>query len=205
MNLRMNVAKINEKRRIVLGEVISVKPGSNENVVNVELKGVLWNTEEKKEEEKILSIAFWNNDTVKMADRIAAAKVKEGSILTVDIYDNDGKISGNNFKYQGHWVIPATEEAKERNVFMGTVILHEDPDGRFVRVSMPVQGKGDEEPTWASITFWNNESSNLADRAKKVLGEREGKKAKAVIICGENKPYNEKPSYNAYDFILLPR
>ncbi|WP_097006349.1 hypothetical protein [Lacrimispora amygdalina] len=204
MSLKLNIAKINEKRRIVLGEVISVKPATGGNVVNIELKGVVWNPGEKKEEEEVLSIAFWNNETVKMADRIVAAKVKEGSIITVDVYDNEGKLIGNNFKYQGHWIIPATDETKERNIFMGVVRLTEDPDGRFVRASMPIKTKNDEEPTWVSITFWNNEGTNVADRAKKVLGERDGKKAKAVIICGENKPYNGNPSYNGYDFVLLP-
>lgn len=205
MNLKLNIARINEKKRLVLGEVVSVKAASSGDVVDVGLKGYVWNKEEKKEEEKVLSIAFWNNDIVKMVDRVTAAKVSEGSIIMVEVYENEEKLTGNNFKYKGHWSIPATDEIKEKNIFMGVVRMTEDPEGRFVRLSMPVDNKKGEEPTWVNITLWNNEGSALADRAKKVLGEREGKKAKAVVICGENKPYNGNPSYSGFDFILLPR
>lgn len=205
MSVKLNIAKITDNRRLVLGEVVSVKPASSGKVVEVELKGYVWNKEEGKREDQVLTISFWNNDTVKMADRIIAAKVRENVTIMVDVYEKDGKLYGNDFKYEGHWVIPATEEAKEKNIFMGVVRMTEDPDGRFVRLSMPVNTKKGEEATWVNITCWNNEGSPLADRAKKVLGERDGKKAKAVVVCGENKPYNGNPSYSAYSFELLPR
>jgi hypothetical protein len=204
MSLKLNISKINDNRRLVLGEVVSVKPASSGNVVDVELKGYVWNKGDEKREDQVITISFWNNETVKMADRIVAAKVKEDSVIMVDVYEKDGKLYGNEFKYKGHWIIPATDDSKEKNIFMGVVRMTEDPDGRFVRLSMPVDNRKGEEPTWVNITCWNNEGSPLADRAKSILGEKGGKKAKAVVICGENKPYNGNPSYTAFGFEVLP-
>jgi len=204
MSLKLNISKINENRRLVLGEVVSVKPSTSGNVVDVELKGYTWNAGEKKREDQVISISFWNNDTVKMADRIIAAKVKEKSVIMVDVYEKDGKLYGNEFKYKGHWVIPGTDETKEKNIFMGVVRMTEDAEGRFVRLSMPIDNRKGEEPTWVNIACWNNEGSPVADHAKALLGEKEGKKAKAVVICGENRPYNGNPSYNAFGFEVLP-
>ena len=207
--MKLNISKISEEKRIVLGTVKSVTPGSDGKEVNVKLEGNVWNKDEQEEKAETLDIAFFNSDSVKMADRVIAAKVNEGSVLTVEIYEKDGKIFGNNFKYSGHWIVPASGERKEKNIFHGVVSsMQEDAAGRFVRVSMPINGKEGEEPTWASITFWNNETNNVAERAKKCLYKRtneagDEKCAKAVIICGENKPYNGKDYYNGFDFVLI--
>jgi len=211
--MRLNIAKVDDNRRIVLGTVKSVKVGKDGEVVNVQLEGTVWDKDDQVEKTETIDIAFWNNDEIKNADRVVAAKVSEGSVISVLIHEKDGKVSGNNFKYKGHWVIPARGEQKERNIFHGVVAsMTPDKEGRYVRVSMPVDGKNDEEPTWHSMTFWNNEKSNVADRAKKCLGKRtvknsEGedveKSARALIICGENRPYNGTAQYSAYDFVLL--
>jgi len=210
MSLRLYVRRINENRSIMLGTVKEVKPGvgaSAGKVVNVVLEGSVWNRDEEKEEIKTVDIAFWNNDTVDMADRVMKAKVREGSVLTVDVYEKDGKYTGNRFKYNGHWKIAETDENREMNIFMGVVAsMHEYTleDGRsYVRISMPDENYGSEETEWVTITLWNNEKSNVADRAKKVLGEREGKKARAVVICGQEGEYNGRKQYTGFDFILL--
>lgn len=211
MNLDLNIAKIDENKRLVLGKVKSVKPGSGsaaENVVNVELEGSVWNSELEQEELKTLNIAFWNTDVVALADRVKAAKVREGSILMVEIYEKDDKCNGNRFWYKGHCQIPAKEGTKERNIFMGTVASIQTNvtanNNKYTRISMPVDVVRGGEPEWMSIAFWNNEKSNIADRAEKCLGVRNGKKAKAVVICGETKEYDGRPQYNGFDFKLIP-
>lgn len=210
MSLRLNITKINENRSIMLGTVKEVRPGTGAatgKVTHVMLEGAVWNKAEEKEEMKTVDIAFWNTEHASMADRIEKAKVHEGSVITVDVYEKDGKYSGNNFKYKGHWQIPETETSKEKNIFMGTVASmqsNETSTGKkYTRISMPVDRIDNEEPEWVSITFWNNDTSNIADRAEKILGGRDGKKAKAVVICGQSKEYEGRKQYSGFDFVLL--
>lgn len=211
MSLRLNIARIDEHRSIVLGVVKEVKPGTGAaagRVMNVKLEGAVYNRENEREEAKVLDIAFWNTDTSKMADRIEKAKVREGSILTVDVYEKAGKYTGNNFKYKGHWQIPEKGEVKERNVFMGVVASMQTGEApssgnKYTRISIPVDKIGEENPEWVSITFWNSPTSNIADRAAKCLGGRDGKKARAVVICGPTKEYEGRTQYTGYDFALI--
>ena len=97
--MKLNVTRIDENRRIVVGTVTKVD--LRDNVANVTIEGNVWNAEEKKEEKASLTIAFFNNDTVKMRDRIEKAKVKAGKVISATIYEKDGKVYGNNFKYSG--------------------------------------------------------------------------------------------------------
>lgn len=198
--MRLDVCKINENRRLVVGKVVNVKPG--EKCTIVELEGDVWNRETETNEKKTLSINFWNNEKVNMAEAVVKAKVAVGSVISVDIYEKDGKISGNSFMYSAHWVIPATEEAKEKNIIHGLVAnMKVDEAGRYTRVSVPIHGK-DGETTWANITLFNGEDSNLGERAEKLLAERNGKKRHAIFVCGENKPYHDNANYVAYNFTL---
>ena len=208
--MRLNITKINETRSIKLGTVKEVREGTGSaagNVVNVKLEGSVWNIAEEKEETQVLDIAFWNTDAVKMADRVKAAKVHEGSVITVDVTEKDGKYYGNGFRYKGHWQIPATDTSAERNVFMGVVASMRtgtaSNGNKYTRISMPVDQKAGEEPIWVSITFWDDANSNMATRAAKCLGGRDGKKAKAVIVCGQTKDYEGRPSYSGYSFELI--
>lgn len=213
MSLRLNLATIDKNRSIKLGTVKEVRPGTGSaegKVTTVVLEGTIWNAEEKKEELQTIEIAFWNGEVAKMADRISSAKVTVGSILTVEVYEKEGKYIGNNFKYQGHWVIPKPaekEEGSDMHIFMGTVASVQTGESttgkKWTRISMPDEKRSGEETTWLNITFWNNEKSNLADNAMKLLSEREGKKTKAVVLTYENGEYNEKKQYRGFEFVVL--
>lgn len=212
MALKWFVSRINENKTINLGTVKELKEGTGSSegkVVTLVMEALAWNKAEQVEEVKTFNVEFWNTDTVKLADLVKAAKVHEGSVLTLEVYEKNGKLYGNGFKYKGHWQIPATEDTKEKNIFMGVVAsikTAETATGKtYTRISMPVDAtKAGEEPEWVTITFWNNEKVNLADNAGKVLAIRDEKKAKAVIVCGETDEYNGRHQYNAFEFIVLP-
>lgn len=200
--MKLFVTRINEKKVVVVGRVKEVKQGTN--VVNIKLEGTEWDKEEKVEKTKVLDIAFWNNDVAPLADRVIAAKVSENSVIAVEVYENEsGKYSANRFMYRGHWMYAETEDRKEKNVFMGVVASlksFETATGKkLTKVSIPVS-LDEEETEWNHITFWNNDSSPLADRAAKVLAGREEKKAKAIIVCGPGTDYEGNMQYTGYSF-----
>lgn len=122
--MKLNIARINDEREIVAGTVKSVNPGTGAakgKIVNVELEGAVWNKETGEDEMRSISIAFSNTDRADMADRVVKAKVAPGSIICVEVYKKDGKYYGNRFMYRGHWVIPASETVREKNIFMGVI------------------------------------------------------------------------------------
>lgn len=215
--MRLNVCKITDNRRLVLGKVKEMNPGKGSlegKCINIVLEGTEYDKEKKEEVTKNITISFFNNDKVNMMDRLINAGVSEGSILTVEVYENDkGYLSANNFKYKGHWTFPATEDRKEINVFMGTVAsvnIGEASNGhKYLRISMPDEKRKDEETNWVDITFWNDDNNNLADRAIKWMVKDDAvnviddKKIKIVARCGERREYNGKDQYQGYDFIVM--
>lgn len=233
MSLRLNLANVNENRRIVLGTVKAVNPGTGSlegRCVHVVIEGTVWNKETENEELQEMSIAFFNSDTAPMMDRVINAGVSEGNVLTVDVFEKNGRFYGNAFKYRGHWVIPGNGDRNERNIFMGTVTnptIGETKNGqKYLRISMPDDSRKGEETKWVSITFMNNENSNIADRAIRVLttdkGEpveedengrksrkaemrtdTDGKKLKAVVICGPGNDFNGRDTYFGNEFITI--
>ena len=209
--MKMEITKRGEMT-LVAGIVKSCREGSGASagrVVNVKIEGTVYNHDKKVEENKILDIAFWNseeNDRM-LADRVIKAGVGVGSFITALVMmKEDNKATGLNFKYSGIWKFPATEDKKELNVLVGTVTsLDEDPEGRFVKVSIPVSAGKDKETEWHKITFWNSEKAAMADRAKLCLKPRaDGRKVRAVIVCGECELYNGKPNYTGFRFELVP-
>ncbi len=217
--MKMNITKIGEKKSVLLGRVTGVYPGNGEatgKVVNVTMEGEAWDREKKTEVKKAARISFWNSDSAPMADWITSAKVSEGSIIAVDAYQKDDEqYTGNRFMYRGHWKYPehtiTTEDGEEKtigekNVLMGIIasLKEGETEGgqKFVRVSMPISIKDQEEPEWVSITFWESDLDNLMERAKKALSERDGKKRKAIIVCGKEKDFNGRKMYTGYDFQL---
>lgn len=209
--MKMNVTKIDKNRRIVAGVVKDVRQNTTDTgytVTNVKLEGKVWNREAGEEETNLLDIAFWNNERVALADMVLAAKVAPGAVIAVEVYERDGKLTGNRFMYRGQWTIPETDEHKEKNVFMGVVASvksRETSSGStFTSISIPVDQRDGSETKWASITFWNNDISNIADRARKVLSEKNGKKMRAIVVTGEARENGDFTNYNGYDFILLP-
>ena len=205
--MRLNITKINDEREIVAGVVKNVKPGTGSmegKMVTVELEGTVYNKDTAEAEPHTISIAFYNTDRVDMADRVVKAKVAPGSVICVEVYKKDEKYYGNRFMYRGHWVIPETETSGEKNVFMGVIASMwtgtSGSGNNYTKVSVPVDKYDESEPEWNSITFWNNETSNVADRAAKLLGERDGTKARAIILCGKRSEYEGRPQYKGWDF-----
>ena len=94
--MKLNVTKIDENRRLVVGTVKSI--AARDKVVNIKLEGEVYNKDKGETENESLEIAFWNG-TVPLADRLLNAGVSEGSVIAVEIYEKDGKITANNFKY----------------------------------------------------------------------------------------------------------
>lgn len=210
--MKLNIARINDEREIVAGTVKSVNPGTGAakgKIVNVELEGAVWNKETGEDEMRSISIAFSNTDRADMADRVVKAKVASGSIICVEVYKKDGKYYGNRFMYRGHWVIPASETVREKNIFMGVIASMKtgtsSAGNNYTRVSIPVDKYNDNEPEWNSITFWNNEKSNVADRAAKLLKERDGEKAQAIVVCGEKEEFQGRPQYKGWEFQKIIR
>lgn len=212
--MKINIIEnVQGKMSLVAGEVVACREGTGGatgKVVNVKIAGKVWNPNTRTEEDKELDIAFWNDaDNNRMlADRITKAKVGVGSFITALVVPKeDGKNAvGVNFKYSGVWTFaPSEDNAYETNVIVGTIAsMDEDPDGQYVRVSIPVT-KDKDTTEWHKITFWNNEKGNLADRAKTCLKPRaDGRKIRAIVVCGQNNPYNDKPNYTAFRFEIIP-
>lgn len=217
--MKMNITKISEGRHILLGKVKNVYPGTGEatgKVVNVVMEADVWDKEKREEVKKTAKVAFWNSDTAQLADWVTKAKVSEGAVIAVDAYQKEEEqYSANRFMYRGHWKYPervvTNEDGEEKtigekNVLMGVIasLKEGETEGgqKFVRVSMPINIRDQEEPEWVSITFWESDLDNLMERAKKALSEREGKKRKAIIVCGKENDFNGRKMYTGYDFQL---
>lgn len=203
--MKLNVTKIDENRRLVVGTVKNIS--ARDKVVNIKLEGEVYNKDKGETENETLEIAFWNG-TVPLADRLLNAGVSEGSVIAVEIYEKDGKITANNFKYKGHWHFPDTATSKSKDIFMGVVGSVTEgtasSGSHYTRISMPEETRKDEESSWISITFWDSETSNVAERAAKLLAKRDDHFKRAIVRCKERGEYNGKKQYTGYEFDLLP-
>jgi hypothetical protein len=207
LKMKLNVTRIDENRRIVVGTVTKVD--LRDNVANVTIEGNVWNAEEKKEEKSSLTIAFFNNDTVKMRDRIEKAKVEAGKVISATIYEKDGKVYGNNFKYSGVY-----DYLDDRNnhiyVIHGVVCnpttMTTESGKKLTRVSMPMERKSkDEETEWATITFWNTDKANTADSAEKIFTNTANpdEHKKAIVVCGQESDYEGRRQFVGYRFEVI--
>ena len=210
--MRLDVARISDSKKLLLGKVVSVREGTGAaegRVLNVTIEAPAWDAEEKKNVTKKVDIGFWNSENSNMRDRAIAAKISEDAVIMVDVYEKDGKYYANQFFYKGAYIIPETAESKEKNIFMGTVCNFQDHE-KYVSVSIPVEDRN-KEVSWKTIRFWppyEEGQVDMAERARKCLKPNGDKKPRAVLICSEAKPYvstttgDELCSYNGYDIIL---
>jgi hypothetical protein len=215
--------------RIIAGEVTKVAPGKGSaegKVVNITLSGTRYDKKAKKNINAKAEVAFWNSQSnddqlegkKQYADRITAAKVREGVFLIVlAIEREDGTLTGFDFKYNGVLTLrggqnEAGEEIKDTNVILGTVtkaVL--DAERGLARVTVITDGRDTAE--FHNISIWDNERRpEAAENAAKYLApyEKDGKKIhkKAVFVCGENthfgKPDGEGNSYSAFRYDFVP-
>ena len=202
--MKLYIAQIDENKKLVVGKVTKVD--LSEKVANVTIEGSVWNSETKTEDLESLTIAFYNNDKVKMRDFVEKAKVEEGKVISAMIYEKDGKITGNSFKYNGVWEY-TTPTGKQNYVFHGVVVnptVGTTPTGKdYTKFSMAMNPVKDEETQWANITCWNNENNTLADRARKIFADHADQKKKAIVVCGNETEYNGRKQYVDYRFDLL--
>lgn len=190
-----------EGLHLLAGKVVACNEGAG--VFNIKLTGNVWNKELQKEERKTVDIAFWNNAKAPLADRAIKAGLGVGAFVSVLCTEKNNRYTAINFKYNGLWKFQKTETSPETNVLIGTIAACDDDSAqRFFKVSVPVNTAVATE--WHKVTFWNNETAMLGERAKKCLSPRaNGTKPKAAIICGQNKPYNGHPSYSGYRFEII--
>jgi len=146
------------------------------------------------------------NDGFYGRDFVEKAKVEEGKVISAMIYEKDGKITGNSFKYNGVWEY-TTPTGKQNYVFHGVVVnptVGTTPTGKdYTKFSMAMNPVKDEETQWANITCWNNENNTLADRARKIFADHADQKKKAIVVCGNETEYNGRKQYVGYRFDLL--
>lgn len=202
--MKLYIAQVDENKKLVVGKVTDVD--FSEKVANVTIEGSVWNKETQTEDLESLTIAFYNNDKVKMRDFVENAKVEEGKVISAMIYEKDGKITGNSFKYNGVWEY-TTPTGKQNYVFHGVVVnptVGTTPTGKdYTKFSMAMNPVKDEETQWANITCWNNENNTLADRARKIFADHADQKKKAIVVCGNETEYNGRKQYVGYRFDLL--
>lgn len=202
--MKLYIAKIDENKKLVVGKVTKVD--FSEKVANVTIEGSVWNSETQTEDLESLTIPFYNNDKVNMRDFVEKAKVEEGKVISAMIYEKDGKITGNSFKYNGVWEY-TTPTGKQNYVFHGVVVnptVGTTPTGKdYTKFSMAMNPVKDEETQWANITCWNNENNTLADRARKIFADHADQKKKAIVVCGNETEYNGRKQYVGYRFDLL--
>jgi single-strand binding family protein len=202
--MKLYIAPVDENKKLVVGKVTDVD--FSEKVANVTIEGSVWNKETQTEDLESLTIAFYNNDKVKMRDFVEKAKVEEGKVISAMIYEKDGKITGNSFKYNGVWEY-TTPTGKQNYVFHGVVVnptVGTTPTGKdYTKFSMAMNPVKDEETQWANITCWNNENNTLADRARKIFADHADQKKKAIVVCGNETEYNGRKQYVGYRFDLL--
>lgn len=202
--MKLYIAKIDENKKLVVGKVTEVD--LSEKVANVTIEGSVWNSETQTEDLESLTISFYNNDKVNMRDFVEKAKVEEGKVISAMIYEKDGKITGNSFKYNGVWKY-TTPTGKQNYVFHGVVVnptVGTTPTEKdYTKFSMAMNPVKDEETQWASITCWNNENNTLADRARKIFADHADQMKKAIVVCGNETEYNGRKQYVGYRFDLL--
>lgn len=222
------------------GEVVKVS-GKDGVVKNVTLRGTRFDRKSGKNVPTQTTVAFWNsNDTDKKlegkgqyADRIAAAKVREGVFLLVlAIKREDGTLSGVDFKYSGRITVRGGDEytksdgskgvTKDTNVILGYIsnakldkVTMKDEEVSVAHLTVPLTGR-DGETEFHNISIISNEDRpEAAENAYRLLhpytkkGEEKKTCQRAILICGEDTHFGEddetKHSYNCYRFEFAPK
>ena len=222
--MKLNVFE-RDGRKLVQGIVVEKRPGTGAatgRVINIKIKGDVYDKETKENKEEFLDIAFWNSEKQQLADN-ANSRLEIGKYVSVLVSEHEGKYSDTAFKKQGIWKFSETlDEAgnvvnTEANIIIGLVVngtLAED-SSRY-RISVPIttfDAEGNPSSEWVGITFFANEKQpNLPTNASKVLqpytpeGAEKPIRHKATINCGAKKIYvpagstDELVSYVGYSF-----
>lgn len=98
----------------------------------------------------------------------------------------------------------------ELNVFAGYIAhqIESDADGNYAKCSIPVtkytQSTSDSNKTeWHKVTFYNNASENLADKARAELSYRNGVTVRCLVVAGAKSVYRDKANYRGFRFEVI--
>lgn len=217
-------------RSVIFGEVVSVVEGTGEaeeKKVTVNIKGKAFSKATNKNEEKVVSVHYWNSDREEdiaenknqRADFVRKLKLKPGAIVSCLVYCGDGndtQLTGTDCKYNGYRTIKyinkngADAVATILHGYVGSVRNVSDKMFSF-SMSISIKNEaGEYEDVWVSCACCNSDYGKIADRAKKILGS-----GKHVICkCSEikKKTYTDKngveqTGYNCFcdNFQILPK
>lgn len=170
---------IGTKTTVVFGKVVEIKEGTGAmagRVINVQLAGKVYNGE--KDEDRTIDIAFWNNeDGAQMADRARKA-IKEDSYLMVRCSVNNGKYSGQDFKFKGQYVLD-TEGDQQTSVTLGYVNHKFDAAKGKMRyfIAVDTYADGVEKTELQGINFSKKKSA----AAEKIFAKGD-KGVKALLL-----------------------
>lgn len=172
IQMRLNIAKKGDYE-VLAGHIKEIREGSGSaagRVLNIKLAGTRYDKETSKEVEEVVDIAFWNSDDGQnmACDKVKSYGLKGGDFLSVLVVrKEDNKAIGFGCRFLGgSWSFRGAENSRELNIFIGTIAnFKEDAKGRFVKFSIPSKVNG--ETIWRNITVWNNETADMATRAKK--------------------------------------
>lgn len=199
--------------------VLDVTYGGDETSATVVVKFNEWNKEAKKEEEKTMSVMFFNNDSTNHVARFKKLALI-GKKVAIKYAEIDGRIYGRNIFLPNSAIsaqyLDKNGEVKKARVFFGYIRVGDNAmrtttTGKKVfsfsmHSSVKPAGSTEYVTEWVNMSCWNEDGSQLADRAEKVL--RNGDLV--VVSFGtvkENVGNNGKTykSASAYRFELVER
>ena len=139
-----------------------------------------------------LNIVFVNNAKLAMASFIKGQHV--GQRITVLIIKHEGMAYAMKATADTSFIWQLSDGQNVRNVIYGDVHLDRmDEKQRYAKVITNIDG------VEYATTFWNNETSPMGERIRKVFEKVASKQT--FLVCGENKPFNGKPSMRGFWFI----
>lgn len=139
-----------------------------------------------------LSIVFVDNAKFAMASFIMHTHI--GQRITCLVAEHENEVYAIKATTDTSFIWELTDGKNVRNVIYGDVRLDRmDEKQRYAKVVTTIDG------VEYSTTFWNNETLPLGERIRKVFEKVSSKQT--FLVCGENKPYNGKPSMRGFWFI----
>lgn len=198
--------------------VFDVTYSGDETSATVVFKFNEWNKDTKKEEEKTMSVMFFNNESTNHVARFKKLALT-GKKVAIKYAEIDGRIYGRNIFLPNSAIsaqyIDKNGEVKKVRVFFGYIRVGDNAmrttrTGKKVfsfsmRSSVKPAGSSEYVTEWVNMSCWNEDGSPLADRAEKVL--RNGDLVAVSFGPVKENVINEKTykAASAYRFELVER
>lgn len=192
------------------GVITFVREGADGKVLNI---GMMLDGKDPAS----VSIACWNGEKTKLADRARAAKLAPGSFITVlvgelkDAGKNEKgmqRFNANAFRFWYNGAISIEDGDKTFTLVCGRAVSPREGDGLYsvqVPISVWNTEMGGQETDWVGVTFWNSEKvTDFADKAK----ERVTRGTAFAALCGaiKEREHNGRQykSATAYRYVVAP-